>query len=394
VTVREIRLSGSAQQVITPGDRPVFSTQPSILMRPAQTDLTRSTQEVITQAYQAAPAAELASGDGFLTIDEFQKSLAKERDIYGACLQKIIHMQVEKLQEAVTAEVNKLNVRMDRFANAQQADISSEILQQFNARMDHMSAQIEKNANEFESIFKQTEDIRKMAGAVETINSQLTNTKKFCGDAVGGVVDEVNAIVEQYHVRINKLEASAMKTAQGLEDFGGVVGQVNAIAEQYQVRIGKLEASALKSSKSLEDLAQESQRLQGNDNALQQQHDCLQQQIDQKVREVQQQHVVLQQQTDQKVDEVQQQNVFLQQQLNLKRQPLDDNADLIARMTDLEVGQFSSKEDQNDFEREVHQLLEHLSKHVENYEARLHKLELGGVSVKQKADLIDALLRK
>jgi chromosome segregation ATPase len=307
------------------------------VIRPVQTEVFRATplevlriEELSTQMYQAAPAIDVVMSDAFLSKDEFEKSLARERDIYGSCLQRILHTQVERLQESVNAEVNALNARMDKLANAQQGDISREIFQQLNVRMDKMSAQVEKNASDLESIVYQTE-----ARIEKNAKEFLAQIEKNMGD-------------------ILKMEG---KYAACTDATNGLMKQVNQLSvsvESYQVRLQKLEAFEHPSAKHLQDLLEDNRRLQQNDDALQQQHDILQQQLDQKG---------------------------------------DPDAELVDRMITLEETLWHLDSDKGSFQSEVQQLLAQFTTHIESYESRLRKLEFGGVSGKGETDIIDVLLR-
>jgi hypothetical protein len=239
---------------------------------------------------------------------------------------------VEKLKKVMSTESHKLNGRIDKITNMQ-TDISSEMFQKLNARVDQLSAGIEKTANDFDSILNQTEaQVEKSARDILELTCQQTTQ------------------IEKNTEDILKME-SALRLIVGQPAYAdaanGVMTQVtqlNAIVESYQARLHKLESYEKTSAKSLQEVLQDYQRLHENDDALQEQNDCLQQQLEQ------------------------------------MGAPLVSNSDLTVRMTTLEESmlQLSAKEIKYEgLNREVHQLLEQFSKHLESCASRLWKLEVG-----------------
>jgi hypothetical protein len=203
-----------------------------------------------------------------------------------------------------------------------------------------LSAQFEKNAITWESMINQCQ-------------AQVAKTGKDILE-LDGIAQQQNMNVQQNAADIQSIHNQLAYTNTMMEQ----VNQLNAVVESYQVRLHKLEAYEQTSAKNLQDnyrqlqeIFQENRMLQQNDDALQQQHDFLQRQID---------------------------------EVNKSSADLDVRVGVLEDST-WQLNSKDNKNE--GFEREVHQLLDRQCGSVEAHESRLRKLEVGGVSIGDDPDL-------
>lgn len=289
-------------------------------------------------------ATEIVYSDAFITKEEFYASLANERDLYSTSLQKVLHAQVEKLKEAISLEVHKLNVRMDKLASPVEnpvgavengmtklQDLLSTEVHKLNSRMEIIGNPAEAMAKLQDLV---SNEVRSMRQRIEEVNARFDETSlmkptEFNAQTVNGLMDQMNHLntsVDTCQVRLQKLEAYEETSAQ------------NTL---------KLQTGVAQLQKETAQLQKETLIWQSNDEALQKQVDALRAAVDDT--------------TPQRLLALE---VYMEQTL----------AQELA-----ELAQLASNPGRGDgFEREVHGLLEHLSKSSEAFDARLRKAEAGG----------------
>lgn len=227
--------------------------------------------EVVVKAPQQdviMGATEVVFSDAFITKEEFQEKLAQERDVYGATLQRILHAQVEQLQAVMSSEVQKLNARMDALASPfeqlilnevqrldtrmhavvssevqklnarmdtlaspdfREKDISNELLQQLNIRMDQLSAQVEENAAD-------------RLGMNEALNS-ISNDNAQAASAMLEQMNHFDVAVDTWQVRLQKLEAFEETSGQGTLRLHTCINELQQQAREVSQQILVLQSN-------------------------------------------------------------------------------------------------------------------------------------------------------